>query len=128
MTFSVMGAESVAPAGAPRFQAGDVLIVAAANARLMWGEQVVTAVPRGQRVVVVEVRDGWVGTHVTVNGQAKSGWMAVGEFLPSASPVAVCVCESRPAITADVEAFLIGRYQRHETDPDIHVWEPWRHY
>ncbi len=24
------------------------------------------------------------------------------------------------------DEFLIGRYDRHETDPNVHVWEPWR--
>ena len=138
-TFSVSGAErasSPSPASEPRFQAGDTLIVAGPKARLMQGDRVVTAVPQGQRIVVVEVRDGWVGTHVTVNGQTKAGWLAMADFLPAVAlagepkpadvAVTVHVCESWPAQAQETEAFLIGKYLRHETDPNIHVWEPWR--
>lgn len=138
-TFTAAGAErksSPAPGGAPRFRVGDTMVVTGTNAQLMRGDRAVAAVARGQHILVVEIREGWIGTHVAVNGQTKGGWLAVAEILPAASPVhdpqptdvatTVCVCESRLVQTGDVDAFLIGKYMRHETDPNIHAWEPWR--
>jgi hypothetical protein len=148
------------PAVEPRFQAGDTLAIASEGADLMLGEQVIAVLSRGKRIVVVEVRDAWVGTHVIVQGEKKAGWVRVHDFLPpagaakrgeravagadSVSQAAYTTADSvvseaaeaaprvsqpgsRPVEREYRDAFLIGKYDRHETDPNVHVWEPWRH-
>ena len=139
---------SGAPAAEPRFKPGDTLLVAAEGANLMLGNEVITAVRKGQRIVVVEVRHPWVGTYVMVNNQKKVGWIRSKEFIPAdlpalaasagpqvyssyrpvaepaAAPVRVYVAPSSSSVD---DAYLVGKYQRHELDPNVHVWEPWRH-
>ncbi len=117
---------------------GDTVSVAAPSAQLFRGTDVVAVLPKGQQIVVHEVRDAWVGTQVTVGGQVQSGWIQVSDFVPvisSAGPGAVAIqpVAATPAYTACVycecllDDFLIGKYLRHEPEPNIHVWEPWRH-
>lgn len=134
-----------APQTHPHFRAGDTVTVALDSARIMLGQQVVGTLPHGHRVLVAEVRDGWVGMHAQVQGQQQSGWMRMSDFIPgdnSASPATAqayaayrpVVAESTPVVPYVCTAgpgvgdqFLIGRYQRHEVDPNMHVWEPWRY-
>jgi len=149
------------PAAAPQFQAGDTLVVASERANLMLGDQVISVLGEGTRIVVVEFRDRWVGTHVVVQGQRKAGWVWVRDFLPANGAVkpgqktlAGAGSASQPQVYAAAEStvseaaepaprvsrpvwtraaperrdpFLIGKYDRHETDPNVHVWEPWRY-
>ena len=65
------------PAAEPRFQAGDTLAVEAGRANLMLGDEVIAVLGRGRRIVVVEVRDSWIGTHVVVGGAKKAGWLRI---------------------------------------------------
>jgi len=149
------------PAAIPQFQPGDTLVVASQHANLMLGDQVITVLGKGTRVVVVEFRNRWVGTHVVVQGQRKAGWVWIRDFLPSngalkpgqnavagagsaLQPQVSVVAESTAAAAAGParrvgragwtpaepeyrDPFLIGKYERHETDPNVHVWEPWRY-
>jgi hypothetical protein len=149
-----------APAAQPQFKPGDVLAVADDNVSLMIGGQAVTAVPKGHRVLVVESRETWIGTSLTVNGEVKSGWIAAKNFIPSncpppapvalvaqaitpgaytafrpvtpeqpaaAPPLAVAPpVRERPVFVERRDEYTIGYYERHETDPNMHVWEPWR--
>ncbi len=136
------GDGSQAPQAEPRFKAGDTLLIAAERSNLMLGKSVVTAMPKGHRIVVVEFRNPWVGTYATVNGEKKSGWIRVADVVPSngnsttepvrSAPPATTVgnrqlLRSSPPPAPDPwDAYLIGYYLRHEPDPNIHVWEPWR--
>lgn len=138
------------PQTEPAFKPGDVIAVAPQHANLMRGADVVAVVPGGERIVVVEVRDQWIGTYVVRNGQKKAGWLRATDFIPaddSAKPQEgqVCLCAmptttaaapNPPAATCPVRTgpaeryfrdYYTGYYGRHETDPDIHVWEPWMH-
>jgi hypothetical protein len=140
------GPSPQAPGQEPRFKAGDVLTVAVDRANLMVGTQVIATVPKGQRVVLADVRDSWLGTFVLVNGQKKAGWIATADFLPvGAAPgpqvytAALPVISTPDAVTPRptispaprddyLDNYYYGYYNRHETDPNIHVWEPWRHH
>jgi len=140
-------AAGLAPHEEPRFKAGDALAVAANSASVMLADQVVGVLPKGQRIVVVEVRDGWVGAHARVDGRLVAGWVQSTDFVP-AGVACLTVSEAtsgtqvhtayRPVVTELIptlvapardygrDEFLIGRQERHETDPNMHVWEPWR--
>jgi len=134
------GDSGQAPRAEPRFKAGDTLVIAAERSNLMLGQAVVAAIPKGQRIVVVEFRDPWVGTYAAANGQKKAGWIRVTDVVPGNGDSARAPVRSAPPPTpvgnrlllrstppADPwDAYLIGYYLRHETDPNIHVWEPWR--
>ncbi len=149
------------PAVEPRFRPGDTLAVASERAQLLIGDQVLALLRKGQRVIVAEVREPWVGTHVMHGGEKKAGWIHIHDFLPPAGAghpdgTATATAESVPQVQISTSAsatvaeaaerapcvflrsgrsaereywddFLIGKYDRHETDPNIHVWEPWRH-
>jgi hypothetical protein len=64
------------------YQAGDTIEIAAQDARLMLGTQVIAAVPKGQRIVVLETRGNWVGAQVSAAGQMKAGWIRATDFAP----------------------------------------------
>jgi hypothetical protein len=128
-----------APADMPKFKAGETLSVAAEKARLMLGAATVATLPRGQRFVVVEVRDSWIGTRLSVGGQEKHGWIATSDIV-AVSPTEPQVytvlkpteTQGAPPVRSHANAvysddYLYGYYVRHETDPNMHVWEPWRH-
>jgi hypothetical protein len=133
------------PADQPRFKAGDIATVAVDNARLMTGNEVVAAVPKGQRIVVIEVRGSWIGTYLSLAGQQKSGWIGTDAFVPAAPsprepvlhtvamPVEAQPAQSTPSYYSGPERgraaddYHVGYYLRHETDPNIHTWEPWRY-
>ena len=137
-----------APGGKPQFKVGDVLAVAAENANLMVGSEVLAVLPKAAQILVVETRDGWVGGYVSVGGQQRAGWIRVADFVPAPRPAqpeshlytAAMQIESQPAqSTTRYQApvrvsapsydqdYHIGYYIRHETDPNVHVWEPWRY-
>ena len=146
------GVLSQAPQEEPRLKVGSTLTIAGEGANLMVGKKVVATVPKGQRIVVVDVRDSWVGTYVSVNGRRMAGWIGTAHFIPAGSPAksepqiftaaskpiasepaqdAVAVRVRRPASSNSGDNYFrdyhIGYYERHETDPNIHVWEPWRY-
>jgi hypothetical protein len=160
--FSAWGAgistSNSAPSAEPSFRPGDTLAVASERADVMYGAKVVSSVRKGQQIIVVEVRQPWIGTYVIVDNQKKAGWIRSTDFIPTAAaaqtgarfitasessagaqsytaykPVAepapasprICVSPS-PSFRVD-DDFLIGKYDRHEVDPNVHVWEPWRH-
>ena len=105
--------------------------------------------PKGQRIIIIEVRDPWVGTYVSVNGQERAGWIGIAAFVPASSPAksetqihtaselivsepaqnAARVQVRRPARSDPGDDYFQNYYYRyymlHETDPNIHVWEPW---
>jgi hypothetical protein len=108
---------------------GDLLSVAQ-RTNLMSGERVVGAVPKGQQIIVVEVRDNWVGTAVLLNKQTKMGWIKAKDLVGVGAPVAAqaaSACDSLCSCCVELDDFLIGRIYRHEVDPNMHVWEPWRY-
>jgi hypothetical protein len=149
------GGSAVPPRETPQFKAGDVLTVATPNTSLMRGEQVTATVPQGQQVVVVEVRDPWVGVYVSIGNQKKAGWLQATAFVPrgkqpelvaagysaqqeqgpqvrlaaqsvsAPQPAAIC-----PVSSADTffRAYDAGYYGRHETDPNLETWEPWMYH
>jgi hypothetical protein len=146
-------ARPAAPPAEPQFQPGDIVIVAAEQAKLMRGDQLVATLPQGRQVVVVEVREAWVGTHVLVNDENKAGWIHMSHFLPMEQPAQILPASQRYAaaypsaaylsdaatvpsserattrvsvVAGESDPYMIGRQQRHETDPNMHVWEPWR--
>jgi hypothetical protein len=146
-----LGGPSAAPGEEPRLKVGSTLVIAADSANLMVGSAVVATIPKGQRIVVVEVRDSWVGTYVLVNGQKRAGWIGSADFVPSGGPVkpepqiytasesttvtepAQSPAKVRVRVPAVSDArddyfrdYNTGYYTRHETDPNVHVWEPWR--
>ena len=115
----------------------------------MRGEKEVTVVRGGQRIVVVEVRDPWVGAYVFADGERKAGWLRTTDLIPvndSAKPKQgqVCLCAMQtvtpapPTVTAACRVsggpgpdyfrdYNAGYYDRHEVDPNLTVWEPWMH-
>jgi hypothetical protein len=140
------------PAAVPAFKAGDVVTVAPESANLMRGTEVVAVVAGGQRIVVVEVRGQWVGTYVAANGEKKDGWLRMSDFIPagdsaradhrvpcqqcalqtvtaaSSTPeAAVCRVRAEPTGSSYFRDYDAGYYGRHETDPNLTVWEPWMH-
>ncbi len=137
---------SPAPREEPRFKAGDTLVVTAQNAKLMVGSALVAQVPKGRQIVVVQVRDSWVGTYLSVNGQKKAGWIDAAAFMPvgeAVKPEAKLVAASEQVVSEPAQNVVrtrassgsqrdyfrdyhAGYYGRHETDPNVHVWEPWR--
>jgi hypothetical protein len=142
-------ASGQAPRTEPSFQPGDVLTVAPARANLLRGADVVAVVSGGQRLVVVEVRDQWIGTYVETNGAKKAGWLRATDFVPVAEAARpqegqACLCAMQTTTAGaptPVAAYPTGgRYTRdyyqdyktsyysHEPDPDIHAWQPWLHY
>jgi hypothetical protein len=72
------------PRETPQFKPGDVLTVAAQSTPLMRGDKIIASVPKGQQVVVVEVRDPWLGIYVSIGDQKKAGWMRTTAFIPAA--------------------------------------------
>ena len=50
----------------------------------MRGDKIIASVPKGQQVVVVEVRDPWLGIYVSIGDQKKAGWMRTTAFIPAA--------------------------------------------
>lgn len=142
-------AAPLAPSDLPQFKVGETLSVATENARLMVGSAAVATLARGQHIIVVEVRGPWIGTQISVGGQQKTGWIATADFVstpiaqtpePQIRTVSKPV-EPQPIETANIyteparvgissnyqDDYLFGYYVRHETDPNLHVWEPWRH-
>jgi hypothetical protein len=130
-----------APASAASaFSRGDVVSVTADGARLLLGDAVLATPARGHRLVVAETRGDWIGTHLDVNGRTQSGWLHVAavEGVPGALayqalrptglvPVAAAPMPAAcPCVAYEWDPFLVGRYLRHEMDPNLHVWEPWR--
>jgi hypothetical protein len=140
------------PRAEPAFKPGDVVTVVPERANLMRGADVVTVVRGGQRIVVVEVRSQWVGAYVFTDGEKKGGWLRTSDFIPVADSAKregsqACPCAMQTAAaapqppTADAacrvvrteptqdyfQDYYVGYYERHELDPDLTVWEPWRH-
>jgi hypothetical protein len=123
-----------APADAPQFNAGDTLTIATDAAQMMRGAGLVATVPKGQRFTVVEVRGPWIGTQLLVGGQQRLGWIADTDVVsvPQAyavyKPVEMTAAAARYTSVCRVysDDYLYGYYVRHETDPDMHAWEPWR--
>lgn len=134
------------PTGEPRFKSGDLLTVAADRANLMVGNQVLAALPKGQQIVVADVRGAWVGAYVLVGGQQRAGWIQIADFVPvpgmaqsepriysvarpvepaAPQPVVVPIAPGPSQASVDRE-YYIGYYLNHETDPNVHTWEPWR--
>jgi hypothetical protein len=128
--------ESLAPLATPAFTPGAMLTVTSPQAGLQLGSSVIATLSRGQRVVVAQVHDQWIGTLVSVDGQQKAGWIESSHFLPADPPTMACAARlpadvqvytaNRLPVTDSDDPFLIGRFQRYETDPNMHVWEPWR--
>ena len=126
-------------------------MVASPQANLVMGNKVVARLVKGQRVVVIEVRDSWVGTYVAVNGQKVPGWISISDFVPAggaakaepqiyAASEAVGVVPAQEAPSVQARRPVASRpgddyfrnynyryYSLHETDPNIHAWEPWTH-
>lgn len=157
----ILKSTSSAPAVEPSFRVGDTLTVASESAKVMIGSRVIGSAHKGQRILVVEVRNQWVGTQVMVAGEKKAGWIRARDFVPSASAarpgektVAATDADLQPQISTTarsivteavepsttvplrvaapaerehLDAFMVGRYDRHETDPNVHVWQPWMH-
>jgi hypothetical protein len=151
------GGTSPAPGTAPQFKPGDVLAVAAERADVMLGSERLATLPRGQRFVVVEARDEWIGVRVSVAGQSKAGWVRSADIVPREAlgvagdagglglaagpqtrsvfrptspetPQPVPVVRVSPALAGGDhwDAYMVGKYDRHEVDPNVHSWEPWR--
>lgn len=139
-----------APGAEPQFRAGDSPAIAAQYANLTVGTNVVAKLPKGQRIVVVEVRQPWVGTYVSIDGQQKGGWIKIADFIPSGPVVepgalihtAARVVTSEPIESADnrpaISITVRPQYNYYSSDRenpiyehgierDIHQWEPWRH-
>jgi len=150
-----LGASPQPPRETPQFKPGDVLTVAAQSAQLMRGDQIIATVPKGRQVLVVEVRDSWIGTYVSFGDQKKAGWMPTTAFVPvggsaqagyiaagyaaeqKGGPDVTLAAEfpsvSPPAVSAACTVpsssyfrdYDSGYYSRHETDPNLQTWEPW---
>ncbi len=152
----VVSVDPAPPSAEPQFKAGDVLTVAADRSPLMRGSQALANLTKGQQILVVEVRGNWIGTQMVVGGEKMAGWLRTEDFLPAPKAVAslagsscpqtvaqpVAYTTARPALPEAapepvrvpvvsyreaMDPYLVGRYIRHETDPNVHVWEPWRH-
>jgi hypothetical protein len=139
----------VAPQAAPEFQAGDVLTVTSDGARMMRGADLVAVAAKGQRLVVVDVRDGWIGAYMFTNGQRQAGWFRAIDVTPAddppkPAPAQACLCAMQTVTPAPqpaqetspvsngprrdyFRAYDAGYYDRHETDPNLTTWEPWMH-
>lgn len=89
------GGAATPPRETPQFKPGDVLSVAAANAPLMRGEQVIATVPTGQQIVVVDVRDPWIGVYVSIGTEQKAGWIRTTAFVPAANNQAELIAAGR---------------------------------
>lgn len=73
---------SYEPAPSFRLTSGEVVVVAGENAKLMVGDRVLAAVPKGQRLTVSAVQGPWVGTSIQTGDQVISGWLRTGEVTP----------------------------------------------
>lgn len=123
-----------APSSEPRFKPGDTVQVATEGAQLMLGTEVIAELQQGQPIVVVEVQHPWIGTYVLSDNQKKTGWVRSKEFIPVATPAkpqaAACPQISRGAVeqvfvasrSSVDSAYMIGKYDRHELDPNVHTW------
>lgn len=148
--FAMANDSAPAPTFAPQLKPGDHVRIATAGAALVRGSQTLGTLEPGQGAVVAELREPWVGVYVQSGDESQSGWIRLSDLIPAsaprqaacpASPVAYTVAYPPPvqsttaatAVAAGVVAsrpardpFLIGRYERFENDPNMHVWEPWR--
>jgi hypothetical protein len=59
------------------FKAGQRVAVAGDGVKLMRGRDAIATLDKGQEVTILKVQGQWLGTSVTVDGQTKSGWVAV---------------------------------------------------
>lgn len=149
---------SQAPPAVPKFSPGDVVQIGVPSAKLMLGSDVLAEVGKGEPIVVVETRDSWVGTVVSIGGRSKAGWIRTDAFIPGSksekqdggrearlaarttlvsagqvystyrpvlpdNPAPAPLAESREVR----DEYVMRRNDLHETDPNMHTWEPWRH-
>jgi hypothetical protein len=69
---------SVSPGAIKR---GDKVIVHAQGTRLMLGDQIVSTVPKGQQLTVLEILGSWVGTTVKTDAGEKRGWIQANQLV-----------------------------------------------
>lgn len=75
-----------------------------------------------------------IGRQVASSERVHSGPQPYTTFRPVtpepavmyAPPVPVQRYYQPPPPSYERDSFMIGRYERHEMDPNIHKWEPWR--
>jgi hypothetical protein len=60
---------------APSLSAGDAVVVANDDTKLMSGRDVVASVPRGTAFTVTNVTNGWLGAVVEIDGKKANGWI-----------------------------------------------------
>ncbi len=68
------------------FKTGDTLEVAASQAELKLGNQVLANLRQGQRIYVTAVQGPWVGTHVEHEGRQIGGWILGSELRLAPNP------------------------------------------
>jgi len=73
---------SYEPTRSPLLKSGDLVVVAGENAKLMVGDRVLAAVPKGQRLTVSAVQGSWLGTSIQAGDQEISGWLQNSEVTP----------------------------------------------
>ena len=67
---------------------GDTVVVSEDGAKLTLGSKVLAELSKGSKIKVVQLKDDWIGGHVTIDGKKQAGWIA-------ASSVAQLVTEDR---------------------------------
>ncbi len=83
---------------ADEFKVGDVLIVAANEAKLMSGKTLVATLPRGRECKVERVSGPWVLTRLTIDGELRRGWVHESDLRPAApTPKPKPAPERKPA-------------------------------
>lgn len=60
---------------------GDEVVVNAADAALMVGDEVLARLPSGQTLPVTAVQGAWVGTSVQLGGKWLSGWIQASDVM-----------------------------------------------
>ena len=63
---------------------GTVVVVSQETAELKLGDKTLVPLPRGAKLPVLDVREGWVGVSVLVEGKETIGWVRRGDVEPLA--------------------------------------------
>lgn len=87
-------------------QVGDTVAIKGDDVKLMRGTNVVGVVPNGLEFNVTQVRHGWLGTVVEVNGQKLNGWVRNSDVTHHGE----ATIASQPSVTDEVPAQSYRRF------------------
>ena len=79
----------------PEIKPGDTVIVAEDGTKLMRGTEVVAELKKRTEIKVTQVKDDWIGGHLTANGEQPTGWIRRGH-VHLVFPIGVETSKERP--------------------------------